>query len=102
MGAEYFKCQTDYNDGREPDRRESRTYDHSSSPHRLVIGLKTRRELDAALDGALGLLKPAAMAEQVGILVTRLSPGCYEARLNGELPPGTIRESRGTSSNEPR
>jgi hypothetical protein len=28
------------------------------------------------------LLNPAAMTEQVGISVTRLAPGHYEARLN--------------------
>lgn len=73
-----------------------------AAPDHLVIAVQTRSELDAALEGALDLLKPAAMAERAGILVTRLAPGRYEARLNGELPPGTTRESWGTSSDEPR
>ena len=38
----------------------------------------------------------------VPILVTRLDPGRYEARLNAELPLGTTRESWGESSDEPR
>ncbi len=84
-------------------------------PDRLVIAVQTRRELDAALDGALDLLKPAAVAERVGILVTQLAPGRYEARLNAGLPPGryearlnaglppgTIWESWGASSDEPK
>ena len=71
------------------------------APDRLVIAVQSRRELDTALDGALEILKPAAMTERVGILVTRLAPGRYEVRLNGELPPGTIRESWGASSDEP-
>jgi hypothetical protein len=45
-------------------------------------------ELGPALDEAVDLLKPAAMTEQVGISVTRLAPGRYEARLNSEVPPG--------------
>jgi hypothetical protein len=73
-----------------------------AAPDRLVIAVKTRKELDVALDRALELLKPVAMTERVGILVTRLAPGCYEARLNAELPPGTTRESWGASSDEPR
>lgn len=73
-----------------------------AAPDRLVIEVQKRRELDAALDGALDLLKPAAMAEGVGILVTRLAPGRYEARLKAELPPGTIREGWDASSDAPR
>jgi hypothetical protein len=66
------------------------------APDHLVIAVKTPKELDDALDRALDLLKPLAMTERVGILVTRLAPGRYEARLNAELPPGTIRESWGS------
>lgn len=66
-------------------------------PDRLVIAVQTREELDAALDRALSLLKPVATSERVGILVTRLAPGRYEARLDAELPPGTTRESWGPS-----
>jgi hypothetical protein len=33
----------------------------------LVVTVKTRRELDAALDEAVNLLKPAATTEQVGV-----------------------------------
>lgn len=73
-----------------------------ATPDRLIVAVQTRRELDVALDKALEILKPAAMTERVGILVTRLAPGRYEARLNAELPPGTTRESWGRSSDEPR
>ncbi|WP_043807216.1 hypothetical protein [Paenarthrobacter aurescens] len=59
----------------------------------LVIDVKTRRELDAALDEAVDLLKPAAVTKQVGISVTRLAPGRYEVRLNSDVPPGTTIES---------
>ncbi|MDP9696922.1 UNVERIFIED_ORG: hypothetical protein J2X79_004505 [Arthrobacter globiformis] len=55
---------------------------------RLIVTVKTRRELDAALDEAVDHLKPAVMTRQVGILVTRLAPGRYEARLNSNVPPG--------------
>lgn len=70
-----------------------------ATPQRLVIAVQKREELDAALDRALNLLKPVALAERVGILVTRLAPGCYEARLDAGLPPGTTRESWGPSFN---
>jgi hypothetical protein len=73
-----------------------------AAPDRLVIVVQTRMELDAALDRALDLLKPAAITERVGISVTRLAPGRYEARLNAELPPGTTREVWGSSFNGPR
>jgi hypothetical protein len=69
------------------------------APDRLVIAVQTRKELDAALDRALDILKPVAMAERAGILVTRLAPGRYEARLDAGLPPGTARESWGPSFN---
>lgn len=72
-----------------------------AAPDHLVIAVETRKELDAALDRALDLLKPVALAERVGIMVTRLAPGRYEARLNGGLPPGTTRESWGPSSISP-
>lgn len=61
----------------------------------LVVTVKTRIELDAALDEAVDLLRPVAMAEHVGISVTRLAPGCYEARLNGDVPLGTTLEKWG-------
>ncbi|MGO4806860.1 hypothetical protein AB4089_17240 [Arthrobacter sp. 2MCAF15] len=73
-----------------------------TAPDRLLVAVQTRNELDAALDQALEILKPVAMTERVGILVTRLAPGRYEARLNAELPPGTTRESWGPFSDEPR
>lgn len=59
-----------------------------AAPGCLVVAVQTRRELDDALDEAVDLLMPAAMTEQVGISVTRLAPGRYEARLNGDVPPG--------------
>jgi hypothetical protein len=40
-------------------------------------------------------LKPEAMAEQVGISVSRLGPGRYEARLNSDVPPGVTLEKWG-------
>lgn len=58
----------------------------------LVLNVKTRSELDASLDEAVDLLKPAAMAEQVGISVTRLAPGRYEARLDSDVPRGVTLE----------
>lgn len=72
------------------------------APDRLVILVQTRKEVDAALDRAMEILKPVAMTKRVGILVTRLAPGRYEARLNDELPPGTTRQSWGASSDESR
>jgi hypothetical protein len=62
----------------------------------LVVAVKTRKELDAALDEAVDLLKPAAMTEQVGISVTRLAPGRYEARLDSNVPRGVTLESWGS------
>lgn len=70
-----------------------------AAPECLLIAVHTRRELDAALDEAVELLKPAATAEQVGISVTRLAPGRYEARLNSNVPAGVTLEKWG---NEPR
>lgn len=62
-------------------------------PECLVITVRARSELDGALDEAVETLKPAAVTGCVGISVTRLSPGRYEARLNSEVPAGTIIES---------
>lgn len=62
------------------------------APDRLVVAVQTRMELDAALDEAVALLRPVAMTEQVGISVTRVSPGRYEARVNSEVPRGTTIE----------
>jgi hypothetical protein len=65
------------------------------APDRLGVAVQTRKELDAALDRAVDLLTPLAMTEGVGISVTRLAPGRYEACLNGNVPPGTTMESWG-------
>lgn len=66
-----------------------------AAPDCLVVTVNTRRELDAALDEAVDFLKPAAMTEQVGISVTRLAPGRYEARLNSEVSAGVTLEKWG-------
>lgn len=58
----------------------------------IVVTVKTRGELDAALDEAVNFLKPAAVRDQVGISVTRLAPGCYEACLNSGVPLGVTME----------
>lgn len=71
-----------------------------AAPSCLVVALHTRRELDAALDEAVELLKPVAMTEQVGISVTRLAPGRYEARLNSNVPAGVTLERWGASCDE--
>jgi hypothetical protein len=62
----------------------------------LGIVVHARAELDAALNEAVDLLKPAAMTEHVGISVTRLGPGRYEARLNSSVPPGVTIERWGS------
>lgn len=67
-----------------------------AAPECLVVAVQTRRELDGALDEAVHFLKPAAMAGQVGISVTRLAPGRYEARLNSDVPPGQTLERWGS------
>ncbi|MGO4807014.1 hypothetical protein AB4089_18030 [Arthrobacter sp. 2MCAF15] len=66
------------------------------APGSLVIAVQIRMELDAALNEAVDLLKPAAMAQQVGISVTRLDPDRYEARLNSDVPPGVTIERWGS------
>lgn len=63
-----------------------------TAPHCLVVAVPSRLELDAALDEAVERLKPAAVAGQVGISVTRLAPGRYEARLNSGVPAGMTLE----------
>ncbi|MGO4470738.1 hypothetical protein AB4Y95_02225 [Arthrobacter sp. M-10] len=62
------------------------------APRCLVVAVETRMELDAALDETVDLLKPTAMAEQVGISVTRLAPNRYEACVNSNIPPGVTIE----------
>ncbi|WP_146068951.1 hypothetical protein [Arthrobacter sp. ZGTC131] len=66
-----------------------------AAPDCLVVAVDNRMELDTALDEAVDMLKPAAMAEQVGVSVTRLAPGRYEARLNSDVPPGLTLERWG-------
>lgn len=65
------------------------------APDRLVVAVQTRMELDAALDQAVDLLRPLAITEGVGISVTRLAPGRYEARLNSDVRPGVTIETWG-------
>lgn len=67
-----------------------------TAPDYLVVAVPARSELDAALEEAVELLKPAAMTEQVGISVTRMAPGRYEARLDSDVPPGTTVERWGS------
>jgi hypothetical protein len=69
------------------------------APRCLVVAVESRMELDAGLDEAVNLLKPTAMTEKVGISVTRLAPGRYEARLNNDVPCGVTIEMW---ANEPR
>lgn len=64
----------------------------------LVVAVQTRSELDAALDKAVDLLRPAALAGQFGISVTRLAPGRYEARLDSGVAAGVTIERWGTQS----
>lgn len=66
------------------------------APDRLVVAVRSRKELDAALDKVVDLLKPGAMTKGIGISVTRLAPGRYEACLNINVPAGTTKESWGT------
>ncbi|QSZ53946.1 hypothetical protein AYX19_13730 [Paenarthrobacter ureafaciens] len=68
----------------------------------LVVAVTTRKELDAALDKAVDLLKPAAMIERVGISITRLAPGRYEASLSSNVPLGVTLERWGTNFDEGR
>lgn len=70
------------------------------APRCLVVAVNTRRELDVALNEAVDLLKLVGMAEQVGISVTRLSAGRYEACLNSDIPPGMTVERWGASCDE--
>ncbi|MDR7084127.1 hypothetical protein J2X01_003435 [Arthrobacter ginsengisoli] len=71
------------------------------APGHLLIAIQTLKELDAALDKAVDLLKPRAMTQRVGILLTRLAPGCYKACLDHNLPSDTTWESWG-ACNDPR
>lgn len=70
------------------------------APDRLVVAVQSRKELDVALDKAVDFLKPVAMTQGVGISVTRLAPGRYEACLDSNVPPGTTMET--WACNEPR
>lgn len=67
-----------------------------AAPECLVVAVHTREELDAALDEAVDILKPAAVTGEVGIAVTRLAPGRYEARLDSDVPAGVILERWGS------
>jgi hypothetical protein len=67
-----------------------------AAPSCLLVAVNSRTELDAALNEAVDFLKPEAMAEQVGISVSRLGTGRYEARLNRDVPPGMTLERWGS------
>lgn len=73
-----------------------------AAPDRLVIVVQTRMELDAALDRAPDLLKPAAITEGSRYLGNAARPRPLRGRLNAELPPGTTTEVWGSSFNGPR
>lgn len=72
------------------------------APICLLITVRSRMELDAALDQAVNLLKPAAMAENAGIAVTRVAAGHYKVCLNDEVPRGTTIEIWGPARDEQR
>lgn len=71
-----------------------------AAPECRVVVVGNRKELDAALDEAVHLLKPAATAVQVGISVTRLAPGRYEARVISEVALGVTIERWGSEHAE--
>lgn len=72
-----------------------------AAPECLVVTVHTRRQLDAALDGAVDLLMAAATAERTGISVTRRAHGRFEVCLDSDVPPGTTTE-RWCVLDEPR
>jgi hypothetical protein len=85
-----------------PDGREiSKDHDVDKKQERLIVSVATRQELDAALDRAVDILRPAATAEGVGILVTRLAAGRFEATLDRRVLRGTTKE-RWTPLTDPR
>lgn len=61
----------------------------------LVVAVHSRKELDAALDKAVDFLKPAAITDQVGVSVTRLTPCRYEVCLDSDVSPGMTIERWG-------
>ena len=66
----------------------------------LGVAVKTLIELDASLDEAVDLVKPAAMTEHFGFSVTLLAPGGYEARLDIDVPHGVTLERWGAGCDE--
>lgn len=61
-------------------------------PDRLVVAVRTRMDLDAALDQAVERLMPVATAERVGISVTRVAFDRFEVCLDNQVPPGLTME----------
>lgn len=61
-------------------------------PETLEVSVRTRSELDSALNTAVRTLQPAARAKKVGVAVTRLAPGQYVVALSAEVPYGVTCE----------
>jgi hypothetical protein len=57
-------------------------------PESLEVAVRTRSELDSALDAAVRILQPAARQKKVGVAVTRVAPGQYVVALSAEVPYG--------------
>lgn len=57
-------------------------------PESLEVTVRTRSELDSALNAAVRTLQPAARQKKVGVAVTRVAPGQYVVALSAQVPYG--------------
>jgi len=60
----------------------------------LTVLATTRSELDAQLDGAVEQLKPLAVSQRCGILVTRHSDNKFSIEVSRDVPAGMVQEAQ--------
>lgn len=65
---------------------------------RLIVSVQTRKELDMALDRAVDMSRTTAAGQGVGISVTLLAAGRYEAALDPLVPAGYLQGKLGLSN----
>ncbi len=63
-----------------------------TSLDRVEVEVQNSSQLDDALNGAVENIKDAAIAQPVGILVTRTRPGIYTVQIHQAVPFGLIRQ----------
>lgn len=65
---------------------------HPLTPRSIEVQVRQAKDVDAALNNATALLLPTVMAQQCGIMVTRMATGKYIVQADAEVPFGLTQQ----------